>query len=67
MMFRKWLDKVFGRSSDATRAAEAEAEATIERQRTDRAFGRVMGAGLDYGSTPPDPQTPADRRPYDRG
>jgi hypothetical protein len=62
-MFRKWLDKLLGRSSDAGRAEEARTETAIERQRLDRAADRVMGVGGDYGSTLPRARAPEDHRP----
>ena len=64
-MLPKWLDRLLGRSSDLEPADEAQAESAIERQRLDRAAGRVMGVGGDYGGTTPEARTPEDRRPYD--
>lgn len=64
-MLRKLRDKLLGRSTDDESAEDARAEAAIERQRLDRAGSRVIGAGGDYGSTPPEARTPEDRRPYD--
>lgn len=60
-MFRSWLDKLLGRSSDEGEAEEARSEAVIETDRVDAASSRVMGVYGDIGPTVPNVDSPDER------
>jgi hypothetical protein len=60
-MFRTWLDKLLGRSSNEDEAEEARSEGVIETDRVDAASSRVMGVYGDIGPTVPNVDSPDER------